>query len=119
VSRHDVLVFSADPLAAALLGAAVELAGHRPHFPQPREDARSALRRVRPQLALIDCDHEEACAESFIGPALMTGAKVLLFRSRRTARDMGELTRRLALVVVEMPVDHEELSHQLRQAIGR
>jgi DNA-binding NtrC family response regulator len=117
VSRHAVLVFSADPLAAALLGAAVELAGHSPHFPQPGEAARSALMRMRPQLALVDCDHEEACAESFIGPALMTGAKVLLFRSRRTERDASELARRLDLTVVDMPVDHESLTQLVRQAL--
>src|SRR5690242_16359427 len=30
VSRSDVLILSTDPLAAALLGAAVELVGHQP-----------------------------------------------------------------------------------------
>ncbi len=118
VSRHDVLIFSADPLAAALLGAAVELAGHAPHFPQPREAARAALLRTRPRLALIDCDHEEACAESFVGPALMTGAKVQLFRSRRTKRDVSELARRLELSVVDLPMEHEALPILLNDLLG-
>lgn len=118
MSRHAVLVFSSDPLAAALLGAAIELAGHAPSFPQPDEPARDALLRVRPRLAVIDCDHAEACSDSFIGPALMTGSRVLLFKSRRTQRDAGELATRLGLTVVDMPTRHETLTQILRELIA-
>jgi hypothetical protein len=113
VSSHDVLIFSADPLAAALLGAAVDLAGHVPGFPKPDETARAALLRVRPGVALVDCDHEEACSDGFVGPALMTGAKVLLVQSRRTKRDATELAKRLGLVVAQMPMDHQALARLL------
>src|SRR3954471_24023298 len=60
VSRQAVLIISSDPLAAALLGAAVELAGHQPHFVRTEERARAALLRARPRLVLVDCDHDEA-----------------------------------------------------------
>ncbi|MEO8562538.1 MAG: hypothetical protein ABI601_10715 [bacterium] len=115
MSRHDILVFSSDPLAAALLGAAIELAGHAPSFVQSDETARDALLRVRPRLVVIDCDHVEACTDAFIGPALMTGSRVLLFRSRRTQRDAGELASRLGLPVVDMPTKHETLTKLLRE----
>lgn len=118
VRSHDVLIFSADPLAAALLGAAVELAGHAPHFPQQGEGARAALLRVRPSLALIDCDHAEACSESFIGPALMTGAKVQLFRSRRTQRDASNFARQLGLSVAELWMEHDALPTLLNELLG-
>ena len=117
VSRHSVLVFSADPLAAALLGAAVELSGHLPHFARLDEPARSALLRVRPRLVLVDCDHEEACSDEFVGPALMTGARVILFKSRRTQRDMSDFAERLQLTIIEMPLEHTELTDRLRGAI--
>lgn len=74
--------------------------------------------RVRPRLALIDCDHEEACSDSFVGPALMTGSRVLLFKSRRTQRDATELAGRLGLTVVDMPTRHETLSQVLRELIA-
>ena len=118
MSRDPILVLSADPLAAALLGAAVELAGYAPRFPLPEESARTALIRVRPRLVLVDCDHEEACTDEFVGPALMTGSKVLLFRSRRTKRDVSEFAERLELLVLEMPTQHESLSRVLHEAIG-
>jgi hypothetical protein len=113
VSRHDVLLLSADPLASALLGAAVELAGHAPRFPKVGEAPRDALRRLRPRAVLVDCDHE-ACSDGFIGPALMTGARVQLYRSRRTQRDASEAARRLGLSVVELPVEPEALTVFLR-----
>jgi hypothetical protein len=117
VTRHAVLVFSSDPLAAALLGAAIELAGHLPHFVQQDEAARSALLRVRPRLVLIDCDHVEACSEEFVGPALMMAARVLLFRSRRTERDVTEFADRLDLRVIDMPLEHNALTTTLNEAL--
>jgi hypothetical protein len=113
-----VLVYSHDALAAALLGAAVELSGHLPHFPQPNESARSALLRVRPRLVAIDCDHQEACSDAFIGPALMTESRVLLFRSRRTRRDIGDLAERLGVTVADLPMEQGTLAELLERLVG-
>jgi hypothetical protein len=118
VTRHDVLILSADPLAAALLGAAVELAGHAPHFPTPDEGARTALRRLRPRAVLIDCGHEEACSEAFIGPALMTGARVQLFASQHTPSDARDVARRLGLTIAELPMEHDSLATLLHELPG-
>jgi len=115
--RQPVLVLSTDPLAAALIGAAIELAGFAPRFPHSDEPPRAALLRVRPRLVVVDCDHEDACSDGFIGPALMTGSRVLLFRSRRTRRDVSELTKRLGLRVMEMPIEHEPLTRLLHQIL--
>ena len=112
-----VLIFSSDPLAAALLAAAIELAGHAPYFAQKDESARDALRRVRPRLVLIDCDHEESCSDEFIGPALMMQARVLLFRSRRTVREVAEFSRRLDVRVIELPMEFDELAAILGTAL--
>lgn len=118
VSRNPVLVLSSDPLAAALLGAAIELAGHAPRFPQSAESPRNALLRVRPRLVVIDCDHEDACSEAFVGPALMTGSQVVLFRSRRTRRDVSEMADRLGLRTVEMPQEHGSLTSLLNEVVS-
>ncbi|MDQ3950360.1 MAG: hypothetical protein M3282_08430, partial [Gemmatimonadota bacterium] len=84
MKRSAVLIFSEDPLAAALIGAAAELVGFAPTFPTHAESPRDALLRERPRLVLVDCDHEAACSPSFFGPVLMTGARVMLIASRRT-----------------------------------
>ncbi len=115
MNNLGVLIFSCDPLAGALLGASVELAGLQPFFSMPDESERAALLRVRPRVVLIDCDHEEACRETFVGPALMTGSEVILFRSDRTAIDRTEFASRLKLVVMHMPIEHDALAEILRE----
>ena len=117
-SRKPVLVLSSDPLAAALLGAAIELAGLAPRFPKLGESPRSALMRMRPSLVVIDCDHEDGCSEAFVGPALMTGSQVVLFRSRRTQRDVSEMADRLGLRTVDMPREHDSLKSLLQELVS-
>ena len=109
-----VLIFSADTVGAALLGAVVELVGHLPQFPRHDEPPRDALLRVRPRHVLVDCDHE-ACADEFVGPALMTGARITLFRSFRATRDATALSARAGLTVLELPADHERLMELLAE----
>jgi len=117
VRRSAVLICSSDPLAAALLAAAIELAGHAPHFPQNGERARDALRRVKPTLALVDCDHDDSCSDEFIGSALMMQARVLLCRSKRTVRDVRDFAERLNVRVVDLPLRYDELHATLQEMI--
>jgi hypothetical protein len=122
VKRSAVLIFSEDPLAAALIGAAVELVGFEPAFPTNGEGPRDALLRVRPGLVLVDCDHEAACAPSFVGPALMTGARLLLVGSRRSHSDATSLAQRFGLRAMTMPTGVDEIATLLRvelEAAGR
>ena len=74
--------------------------------------------RVRPRLVLIDCDHEESCSDEFVGPALMTGALVLLIRSGRTVCDMTDFATRLAVRIVDMATEHAVFPEILRGLIG-
>jgi hypothetical protein len=117
VSRHAVLIFSSDPLAAALLGAAAELAGYDPSFSRANEPPRAALLRVRPRLVLVDCDHTDACTDAFVGPALMTGAQVLIFRSRRSVRDASDLARRMQVVLLDLPLEGDRLTKVLGEML--
>jgi hypothetical protein len=107
------LIFSEDPLAAALLGAAVELVGFRPAFPADDDSPRSVLLRVRPGVVLVECDHEAACAPSFFGPALMIGARVVLAGSLRTGRDPRALASSFGLGTITLPCELEALAQAL------
>jgi hypothetical protein len=122
VKRSAVLIFSEDPLAAALIGAAVELVGFEPVFPTDGEPARDALLRLRPRLVLVDCDHEAACAPSFFGPAMMTGARLLLVGSHRSRRDATSLADRFGLRALILPADVAAFAEVVRtelEAAGR
>jgi hypothetical protein len=108
--RVAVLVFSADPLGAALLGAAVELAGFAPCFPLEGESPRDAVMRLRPGCALVDCDHTEACTEAFFGPAMMAGVRVAVFSSTRSVRTLQPIAAEFDVRLFSLPLDYAELA---------
>lgn len=107
----NALVISADPVAAALLGTAVELAGFRVEFLADGEAVRGTLRRVRPVLVLADCDHDDTRSDSFIGPALMIGARLAIFCSAsHVARERTRaITDRHGLAFFVLPDEVEPL----------
>ena len=113
VKGSAVLIFSEDPLSAALIGAAVELIGLEPTFPGAGDQPREALLRERPRLVLLDCDHS-ACGPGFVGPAMMTGARVMLVTSRRNRRDGGHVASQLGLRSVVLPADVASIAEALR-----
>ena len=113
MSHHAVLIVAADPLAAALLGAAVEHGGSAPHFPQAGEAPRAALLRLRPRLVLVSCDHTEACSDGFIGPALMTGARVLLIQTRTMTPETRATVDRLGLSLVDLSRDTDAVVREV------
>lgn len=115
MGARSVLIFSTDPLAAALLGAAAELAGVTPCFAAHGETPRDALLRTRPAIALVDCDHEQACTESFFGPALMAGARVVIFSSSRSHRRLEPIAEEFGVRTITLPIDVGTLARVLRE----
>ncbi len=103
MAARSVLVMSTDALAAALLGALVEIEGYTPHFLRDGEGAREALRRVRPHVAVVECDYPEACSAAFLGPAKMMGTRVILFGRPGLAAAMRECAERFQLLTLAMP----------------
>jgi len=105
MTASGILIVATDPLAGALLGAAVELAGYLPVFPREGESARDALRRARPCAILVDCDSDDACSESFFGPALMVGATIAIFTSSRSRRALEPIAEQYGVRVFELPIE--------------
>jgi hypothetical protein len=114
VKRSAVLILSEDPLTAALIGGAVELVGFEPAFPTDGEPPRHALRRTRPRLVVVDCDHHAACAPSFFGPVLMTGARVVVLASRHSRPDAVPLAEGFGLRPLMLPADVDSIAERLR-----
>jgi hypothetical protein len=114
MTQPTVLVFSTDALAGALLGAAIELVGATPVYSRDDEEPRDALLRIRPDVALVDCDHPTACTESFFGPAMMIGARVAVFSSSRSRRVLDPIAAEFGVRTFGLPIDFEELSEIIR-----
>jgi hypothetical protein len=109
MTASGVLIVATDPLAGALLGAAVELAGYTPIFPREGEGAREALVRSRPCAIVVDCDSDDACSEAFFGPAMMIGASIAIFTSSRSARTLQPIAEDFGVRVFDLPIDFEDL----------
>lgn len=111
-----VLVLSADAMIAALLGALLEIHGFKPCYPEPNEHPREALRRCRAATALVDCDYELACSDGVLGPAKMTGARLILFSHRCTADEAREMIERYDAEFFQLPVQLPDFGRLLRGA---
>ena len=119
MTAAEVLIVATDPLAGALLGAAVELAGYVPLFPREGESARDSLRRGKPCAVLVDCDSEDACGGAFFGPALMLGAKIAVFTSSRSVRELQPVAEEFGVRVFDLPIDFADLKALLDDCAGK
>ena len=114
-----VLIISADPAAAALLGGLVETLGFTVQFAvvnEPREERR---RRAWARIYLIDCATTPDCNDEIIGRAMMRRVAVVLFGPQALMREMRELAARHELELVFTPVDPGPLGDALDRAAGR
>lgn len=117
-----VAIVAADALLAALIGAAVELAGFRPAFSRAGETPTETVRRVRPMSVLIDAHDETLLAEPTLGRTLMTGARLVLFGSRVQCAAMTLVARRYGADLWILPDELERLPailHKHRSASSR
>src|SRR5436190_2819751 len=113
---HSVAVVSADPLLAALIGAAVELVGYRPAFLRDGEADIDAIRRTRAIAVLLDIAHPSAGDQTLLGRALMTGARVIVFGSSDALRHARPLLAHYRLEELPMPEGIESLAEVLARS---
>src|SRR4051812_38127540 len=74
-----ILILSDDAVAAALLGALIETLGYSVKFARPPEDTEQSIRRVRPNVCLLDCDDPAKCTDEVLGRAAMRRISVVIF----------------------------------------
>lgn len=104
-------------MTAALVGAAMEAANVAVVFARQDESPREALLRARPAVVAIDCEHDEACSEAFLGPVVMTGAAVALFGPPRRSHDLLAAARRFSVRAFCLPDDEPQLLQLVRQTV--
>lgn len=97
-------------MGAALVGAAVELAGFRVEFRRPDEAATAALLRAKPAHVLIDAtDADVVVDDAVLGPAMMTGARLWLFGTDAAVQPLRGTLERYAARVITIPGDIERV----------
>lgn len=98
-----VLIASADPTAAALLGGLVETLGFTVRFARCDESADRRIQRARPRIYMIDCATTHDCNDEIVGRAMMRGVAIVLFGPHSLLREMRELATRHELDLFLLP----------------
>lgn len=111
-----VLVLSDNSMIAALLGALLETHGYRPCFAEEGESPRDALRRCRPGTIIVDCEDGGSCSDTVLGPARMTGTRIIMFAHGKSREDMRGLVERHGADFFSLPVDLPAFGQLLRGA---
>src|SRR5919204_3729124 len=100
-----VMVVSTDPVIAALLGTMVELEEHTAVFPAGGERTTAAVARQRPDLILLDCDHEAAASAKFVDEARSFGSGIVLFSPGRAGDEVRERAEQWNVPWFSLPID--------------
>ena len=112
-----ILVIAKEPLIQTLMCSLVDLSGHRALQPRSDEPVAAAIGRVRPQLLLLDCEHDCACEQEAYDAAARVGAEVLLFTPSRTNAEVADFASGRGLRSMALPIRLHEFSETLQTSL--
>ncbi len=112
-----ILVIAREPLIQTLMCSLVDLSGHKATQPRSDESVTTAIARVRPQLLLLDCEHDCACEQEAYDAAADVGARVLLFTPSRTNDEVAEFAKGRGLRSMALPIRLDEFSETLHTSL--
>jgi AmiR/NasT family two-component response regulator len=113
-----ILVIAREPLIQTLMCSLVDLSGHRAAQPHGDETVAASVARVRPQLLLLDCEHDDACEDDAYRAAASVGAAVLLFTPSRSRAEVADLAAERGLRSIALPIRLHEFSETLQLSLS-
>lgn len=116
-SSVGVLILAREELISALVGLLVEMTGHAPFFAEPDERADDALRRIRPQVVIVDCDHRE-CTEDLVQAANEVGARLIMFSASRDPEYVQKKAAASRAQAFTFPIEPPQLDSMIRQQVA-
>ena len=114
--KLSVMVLANEEVISALLGAMVELDGYSPLFPAADEQPLTAICRHRPDLLLLDCEHELAW-DSHAMRTILPTTRILLFSALRSQREVEPIAARYGIPAFVLPVAFREFTAQVEGAL--
>ncbi|HEY4131193.1 MAG TPA: hypothetical protein VGM50_11285 [Gemmatimonadaceae bacterium] len=112
-----ILILSADAVGAALLGALIETLGYSVKFGRPPESTDATIRRVRPNVCLLDCDDPASCNDEVLGRAAMRGISVVIFGTSQALARVRALAEEHEIEMLLVPPTISELDATLQRAV--
>lgn len=112
-----VFVLAREELISALLGLLVEARGHYVSFAEPEERAKDAMRRIQPQVAIVDCDHKD-CADDLVQAANDIGARLILFSASRDPEYVRKVAAPSHSQSFTFPIEPPRLDSMIRRQVA-
>lgn len=116
-TSSTILVVAKEPLIQTLMCSLVDLSGHRASIPFADEGVAAAIRRVHPQLVLLDCEHDASCEEEAYAAASSVNAPVLLFTPARSRSEVAAFAAGRGLRSLALPIRLHEFSATLQTSL--
>jgi hypothetical protein len=114
--RLFVLVVTTDPRLERQALCAVRAAGCLPMLAHADEDCSVSLRRIRPDVVLLDTSHPLAMAAQFYEEAAALGARVIALATDARDADARAIARRRNARCVTLPAGYDLFPETLQAA---
>ena len=114
--RMFVLVVTTDPRLERLALCAVRAAGCHPMLGHPDERCPDALRRILPDVVLLDTMHPSASSANFFKQAAKLGVRVVALAPDARDDQARAVARRRNASCVTLPMEYDLFSETLRPA---
>ena len=114
----SVLVIAVDPNIEALMGQLLTHAGHRPSYDATLGAAGEAIRRIRPDVVLLDTDLPRSVVRACRDAAAENDAKVILTSSSSSQSELADEARRANCPYFALPGGPVGLRDLIRRALA-
>lgn len=113
----SVLVIAVDPSIEFLMGQLVAFAGHRPIFDPAIGAAGEAIRRIRPDVAMLDVSVPPPVVEACLSAAAEVGTRPVLTSSVNTSNELAEEARARHALYFSLPGGPKPLASVIDRAV--
>jgi len=115
-ARIFVMVFTEHRPLEQMTLTLLHAAGCCPMLPAADESPIEALRRVRPDAALVDCEHPAAVSDRFFELADSYGIGILVYGREPREADAELIARQQNVCKLVLPADTADLAYAVRAA---
>jgi hypothetical protein len=113
----SVLIIATDESIESLLGELVAFAGHRPIYDPTAGSAGESIRRVRPEVVMLDMTLLPDTAAACLAAARETGAQPILVSSTASAAELESDARRERCLYFPLPGAPRALARVVERAL--
>jgi len=114
-----VLIIAADPSIEALVGELVAFVGHRPVYDATAGAAGESVRRIRPDVTVVDTALPRPVVDSCLGASDEVGSQPILMSSTDSAIELEQQARLARRLYFALPAGPKPLASVLDRAIAK